>query len=103
MGRTSMHGTQEAPRLRVRPPQRGSALALSAFIFLVYCWYIYSGTGQNLYEWSKSFAPYSVRQYLGMSKRYLMQYGHTVFLFGLLVMSRYVFVSEKACQLTGGS
>ena len=101
MGRTSMHGTQEAPRLRVRPPQRGSALALSAFIFLAYCWYIYSGTGQNLYEWSKSFAPYSVRQYLGMSKRYLMQYGHTVFLFGLLVMSRYVFVSEKSLPVNG--
>ncbi len=83
------------------PPRRGTAIVLSAVIFVIYCWYVYSGTGSDLYEWSKSFAPYSVRQYLGMSKRYLLQYGHTIFLFGLLVMSRYIFTSEEKLPLTG--
>lgn len=70
-------------------------------VFALYSIYVYSGAGQELYEWSKSFAPYEVRRFLGMSKRYLMQYGHLVFLFSLLVLSRYIFVAEKKLPLSG--
>ncbi|MGI9402542.1 MAG: hypothetical protein ACR2O0_14900, partial [Rhizobiaceae bacterium] len=66
------------------PPSRNTAIILSIVIFAFYCLYVYSGAGQALYEWSKTFAPHSVRSYLGMSKRYLLQYGHVVFLFALL-------------------
>ncbi|WP_158965182.1 acyltransferase family protein [Chachezhania sediminis] len=83
------------------PPGPRLALILSAVIFAFYCWYVYSGAGEALYEWTKTWAPYSVRQYLGMSKRFLWQYGHVVFLFGLLVLSRYIFLSDRSLPLSG--
>lgn len=77
------------------------AVGLSMAVFALYVWYVDSGAGQELYAWSKSFAPYSVRRFLGMSKRYLLQYGHLIFLFALLVLSRYIVTSEKKLPLTG--
>ncbi len=82
-------------------PSRKTAIVLSVVIFAVYCVYVYSGAGQALYEWSKTFAPYSIRQYLGMSKRYLLQYGHIVFLFLLLVLSRSIFLSQDSLRIYG--
>ena len=49
----------------------------------------------GLYKLSKQFATYDHRQYLGMSKRYLPQYAHMLFLFSLLLLSKYVFTSNK--------
>lgn len=83
------------------PPGQRTALILSAVVFLAYCYFVYSGAGQELYEWSKTLAPHSVRRFLGMSKRYLLQYGHIVFLFSLLVLSRYIFVSADKLALSG--
>lgn len=87
----------------MRAPSRNTAIVFSIVIFAFYCLYVYSGAGQALYEWSKTFAPYSVRQYLGMSKRYLLQYGHVVFLFALMVLSRYIFVSPNGLRVYGPS
>lgn len=82
-------------------PSRNTAIVLSIVIFAFYCLYVYSGAGQALYEWSKTFAPHSVRQHLGMSKRYLLQYGHVVFLFALMVLSRSIFVSKNGLRVYG--
>ena len=95
-----MNGTQTA-RLPLAPPGRAMAGVLAAVIFAAYTAYVYSGAGEVLYEWSKGFAPYSLRQFLGMSKRYLWQYGHIVFLFALLVLSRYLFVSGNRLPTSG--
>ena len=48
-----------------------------------------------LFNFSKKFVSYDYRQFLGASKRYLPQYVHLVFLFSVLVLSKYVFVSDK--------
>ena len=93
-----MHSTE---RIGMTAPSRNTAIVLSIIIFAVYCVYVYSGAGQALYEWSKTFAPYSIRQYLGMSKRYLLQYGHIVFLFLLLVLSRSIFLSQDSLRIYG--
>ena len=37
----------------------------------------------GLYKLSKMFAEHDYRQYLGMSKRYLPQYAHMLFLFSI--------------------
>ncbi|XWN30064.1 MAG: acyltransferase family protein [Devosia sp.] len=89
------------PMAILQPPGRRAAFFLSMVVFALYCWYIYSGLGEQLYEWSKTRAPYAVREYLGMSKRFLWQYGHILFLFGLLVLSRYVFTSDRRLPLSG--
>ncbi|USG61945.1 acyltransferase family protein [Sneathiella marina] len=65
-----------------------------------YSTYILSGSAENLYQWSKSFAPYEMREHLGMSKRYLLQYGHLVFLFTLLFLSRYIFIEPRDFPLS---
>ena len=82
-------------------PNHRSALILSGCVFAAYCWFVLGDYGQELYAWSKTFAPHSVRQYLGMSKRYLLQYGHMVFLFPLLVLSRYIFLSDRSALMVG--
>lgn len=85
----------------IAPPSARAALVLSALTFGLYTYYVYSGAGQELYEWSKTFAPYSERRFLGMSKRYLLQYGHIVFLFTLLVLSQRIFTSQNSLPTTG--
>ena len=85
---------------RLRPSPTTAAF-LSAITFLAYAAYLYNGSGQALYEWSKTFAPYSEREYLGMSKRYLLQYGHIFFLTILLVLSRYIFTADRPLPLSG--
>ncbi|MEM7173443.1 MAG: acyltransferase family protein [Pseudomonadota bacterium] len=77
------------------------AVALSVATLMGYAAYLYGGAGQTLYEWSKSFAPYEEREWLGMSKRYLLQYGHIFFLTLLLFLSRYVFVADRPLPLSG--
>ena len=52
-------------------------------------------THSRLYAFSKEIASYEYRQYLGNSKRYLPQYLHMLFLFLILVVSRYVFLSNN--------
>ena len=83
------------------PPSSRTALVLSAITLSLYSLYVYSGAGQDLYEWSKTFAPYTDRRFLGMSKRYLLQYGHIVFLFTLLVLSHRIFTSQNSLPTTG--
>ena len=91
---------QKHPRSLSAPSPQLAAI-LSVIILGLYSIYAYTGAGQELYAWSKTFAPYSVRQYLGMSKRYLLQYGHIVFLFSLLVLSRYLFISQNHLSIFG--
>ncbi len=85
---------------RWQPSQR-TALFLSSLTLFFYSLYILSGTAEFLYQWSKDLAPYEVRQHLGISKRFLLQYGHIVFLFILLFLSRYIFISSKSLPFTG--
>jgi surface polysaccharide O-acyltransferase-like enzyme len=75
--------------------KKQTAIILSLLTLAAYSTYILSGSAEALYQWSKTFAPYEVREHLGMSKRFLLQYGHLVFLFILLFLSRYIFVDEK--------
>ncbi len=82
-------------------PRPITAIFWSVMVLGLYMLYIASGTGQFLYEMSKEWAPYSLRQHLGMSKRFLLQYGHVAFLFSLLVLSRYIFVSQTKLTIYG--
>lgn len=82
-------------------PSPALALGLSAAVLVIYTWFVASGAAEALYDWSKTLAPYSVRQYLGMSKRFLLQWGHMVFLFALLVLSRYVWLSGRSLPTAG--
>lgn len=82
---------------RQRLSQHG-AIALSLATLLLYALFMASDLGPRLYEWSKTFAGYDLRQYLGMSKRYLWQYVHIAFLFLLLVLSKYVFLSGRVSR-----
>ncbi|MEH6546904.1 MAG: acyltransferase family protein, partial [Sneathiella sp.] len=74
---------------------RRNAILLSLLTLAGYSAFILSGAAEELYQWSKSFAPYEVREHLGMSKRYLLQYGHLIFLFTLLFLSKYIFIDPK--------
>jgi Acyltransferase family len=78
---------------------RRVAIILSVLTLLLYAAYILSGSAEFLYQWSKSFASYEVRQHLGLSKRFLLQYGHIVFLFLLLYFSRFIFIEDKSFKL----
>lgn len=46
------------------------------------------GVGEQIYIWSKTLASFEIRQYLGMSKRFLWQWSCLPSLFLLLVFSR---------------
>lgn len=87
--------------IRWQAPRPKTAVVWSAMVLGLYAVYVASGAGQFLYEASKEWAPYSLRQHLGMSKRFMLQYGHVVFLFGLLVLSRYIFVSQTKLAIYG--
>jgi len=86
---------QSYPIVRMVTRNRRNAILLSLLTLVAYSTFILSGSAEVLYQWSKSFAPYDVREHLGMSKRYLLQYGHLVFLFTLLFLSRYIFIDTK--------
>jgi peptidoglycan/LPS O-acetylase OafA/YrhL len=75
--------------------RRNRAVVLSLLTLSLYALFMHSDLGPRLFDWSKTFADYDVRRNLGMSKRYLWQYGHMLFLFLLLVLSRYVFLSDE--------
>lgn len=77
-----------------------TATILSLLTLATYSAYILSGSAEALYQWSKTFAPHEVREHLGMSKRFLLQYGHLVFLFTLLFLSRFVFIDQKDFPLS---
>ena len=47
-----------------------------------------------LFAWSKTWASYDIRQYLGMSKRFLLQYGYGLGLLVVLVASKYLFTGD---------
>ncbi len=63
----------------------GGCLAVSVVSWLAI---EFMGVGEQLYQWSKTLAPFEVRQYLGMSKRFLWQWSYVPSLFLLLVFSR---------------
>ena len=75
-------------------PSRSVALFLAAAILSGYVVFNYYRVGDELYVLSKTFASFDYRQYLGLSKRWLVQYGHIAFLFPLLVLSKYIFLGD---------
>ena len=77
-----------------RQPSVGLALALVGVTLFGYVLFNYYRVGDDLYAWSKTLASWDLRQHLGMSKRWAMQYGHLAFLFVLLVLSKYVLVGD---------
>ncbi len=84
-----------------RPPSPRVALLAAMLVFVLYVAYVSTGTGQALYLASKEWLPYDTRQHFGMSKRFMLQYGHVVFLFLLLILSRYIFVSKNRLPAYG--
>ncbi|MEH6401913.1 MAG: acyltransferase family protein [Sneathiella sp.] len=77
------------------------AIFLASATFVLYSIYILNGTAESLYQWSKDLAPYEIRQHLGLSKRFLLQYGHVFFLIILLFLSRYIFRSDAPLRISG--
>lgn len=82
-----------------RGPSLPLALLLAGLVLALYVVFNYIRAGDSLYAWSKTLASYDYRQYLGMSKRWAMQYGHLAFLFCLLLLSRYIFVWDRVPAL----
>lgn len=76
------------------PPSRVTALSLLSLTVVGYGVFLAQGYGEDLYQWSKTLAPFSVRQYLDMSKRYALQYGHLLFLLVILFCSKYIITGE---------
>ena len=65
-------------------------MAMAAAVLLS-VWIEASGSGEAVYSWSKSLAPYDVRQYLGMAKRFLWQWTHVPSLFVVICTARIIF------------
>ena len=57
--------------------------------------FMYLRLGEDLYQWTKTLAPYSLRQYLDMSKRFALQYGHLVFLLVILYLSKFLLTGDR--------
>ncbi|MEE9269012.1 MAG: acyltransferase family protein [Candidatus Krumholzibacteria bacterium] len=76
-------------------PRRSGALLFLLVTLFFYALFLYFDLGNQWYEWSKTLAPYEIRQHLGMSKRFLLQYGHIFFLFLLLLVSKYIFTTDR--------
>ncbi len=68
-------------------------LSIGLFGAVIVAWLMFewSGKGPELYQWSKTLASYDIRQYLGMSKRFLWQWMYVPILFTFLVTSKYIF------------
>lgn len=85
---------------------RPAAIGLGA-LFVLYAAFEASDLGDWLYDWSKDWASYDLRQHLGMSKRFLWQYGHIVLQTGILLLLPFVLtgavdrksIFEKGLQL----
>lgn len=90
---------QEAVASPLWKPSVRLALALVGVTLFGYLLFNYYRVGDDLYAWSKTLASWDLRQHLGMSKRWAMQYGHLAFLFVLLVLSKYVLVSDRPAGL----
>ncbi len=60
-----------------------------------YALFMYLRLGEDLYQWTKTLAPYSLRQYLDMSKRFALQYGHLVFLLVILYLSKFLLTGDR--------
>lgn len=60
-----------------------------------YILFMYLRLGEDIYQWTKTLAPYSVRQYLDMSKRFGLQYGHLVFLLIILFLSKFLLTGDR--------
>jgi hypothetical protein len=82
-------GTISSADVPLRPAAVGLGILLG-----VYALFEASTLGPWLYDWSKTWASYDLRQHLGMSKRFLWQYGHIVLQAGVLFLLPFV--------LTGG-
>ena len=65
-------------------------MAMAAAVLLS-VWIEASASGEAAYFWSKSLAPYDVRQYLGMAKRFLWQWTHVPSLFVVICAARIIF------------
>lgn len=74
------------------PPKWLRNLAIAAFLGACVAWLTLElmRVGPDLYKWSKTFAKYEYRQYLGMAKRYLWQWMYIPIIFTFLVASRYM-------------
>ena len=66
-----------------------------AVIVAGYVVFMHLRVGQDLYQWTKTLAPFSVRQYLDMSKRFALQYGHLAFLLPILYLSKFVLTGDR--------
>lgn len=69
--------------------------AILAMTLAGYAAFMYLRLGEDLYQWTKTLAPYSVRQYLDMSKRFALQYGHLVFLLVILFLSKFILTGDR--------
>ncbi len=74
------------------------AFSLLSLTLVGYGVFLIQGYGEDLYQWSKTLAPFSVRQYLDMSKRYALQYGHLVFLLMVLFCSKYTITGQTTLK-----
>lgn len=98
-GSVSHAAEPSATGLGERKLSLGLALALAGLTLFGYLLFNYFRVGDDLYAWSKTLAGFDVRQHLGMSKRWALQYGHLVFLFALLVLSKYLLVWDRTSEL----
>ena len=62
-------------------------------------WIEVGGFGEAVYSWSKSLAPYELRQYLAMAKRYPWQWTHVPSLFVVICAARIAFDGRVANTL----
>lgn len=74
------------------------ALAAAGLTAAGYAVFLYTNSGEDLYAFSKTLASYEYRQHLGLSKRFLLQYGHMAFLFGLLLTLPWIFTGRLFSQ-----
>jgi hypothetical protein len=87
-------GSVAPPREPEIGPWRLGSIAWAFVVVAIVSWITieFMGVGEQLYKWSKTLAPIEIRQYLGMSKRFLWQWSYVPSLFLLLVFSRFLLV-----------
>jgi hypothetical protein len=68
-------------------------LSITVFVLAGVIWLLFESShlGPDLYRWSKTLASYDIRQYMGMSKRFLWQWAYIPIIFSFLVTSKYIF------------
>ncbi len=77
---------------------RTRQLAVGVFVLAGVVWLLLemSTVGPDVYRWSKTLASYDIRQYMGMSKRFLWQWTYIPIIFSFLVTSKYIFTGSVA-------